>query len=149
MKVILTENVVRVGKKGELIDVKPGYFRNYLRPNDLAIVADKENIKKLEAMQAELKAEEEKNRKIAEDLKEKIEADSVTIKVKAGEEGKLFGSVTTQDVADALAEKDIEVDKKRVSFATNQDIQELGDYTASIRLFPEVIAELKVSVEEE
>ncbi|MGO3018226.1 MAG: 50S ribosomal protein L9 [Anaerococcus sp.] len=147
MKVILTENVVRVGKKGELINVKPGYFRNYLKPNDLAVIADKENIKKLEAMQAELKAEEEKNRKLAEDLKEKIEADSVTVKVKAGEEGKLFGSVTNKDVAEALAKKDIEVDRKKISF--ENDIESVGEYTANIRLFPEIVANLKVVVEEE
>ena len=147
MKVILTENVVRVGKKGELINVKPGYFRNYLKPNDLAVIADKENIKKLEAMQAELKAEEEKNRKLAEDLKEKIEADSVTVKVKAGEEGKLFGSVTNKDVAEALAKKDIEVDRKKISF--ENDIESVGEYTANIRLFPEIVANLKVLVEEE
>ncbi|MDD7463607.1 MAG: 50S ribosomal protein L9 [Anaerococcus sp.] len=147
MKVILTENVVRVGKKGELINVKPGYFRNYLLPNNLAVVADKENIKKLEAMQAEIKAEEEKNRAIAMENKEKIEADSVTIKVMAGEEGKLFGSVTNKDVADALEEKGIEVDKKRISF--ENEIETVGEYKANIRLFPEVVAELKVLVEEE
>lgn len=147
MKVILTENVVRIGTKGELINVKPGYFRNYLRPNNLAVIADKENIKKLEAMQAELKAEEEKNRKIAEELKEKIEADSVTIKVMAGEEGKLFGSVTNKDVAEALAKKDIEVDRKKISFES--EIESVGEYKAIIRLFPEVIADLKVLVEEE
>lgn len=147
MKVILTENVVRVGKKGELINVKSGYFRNYLLPNNLAVIADKENIKKLEAMQAELKAEEEKNRAIAMENKEKIEADSVTIKVMAGEEGKLFGSVTNKDVADALEEKGIEVDKKRISF--ENEIETVGEYKANIRLFPEVVAELKVLVEEE
>lgn len=147
MKVILTENVVRVGKKGELINVKPGYFRNYLLPNNLAVVADKENIKKLEAMQAEIKAEEEKNRAIAMENKEKIEADSVTIKVMAGEEGKLFGSVTNKDVADALEEKGIEVDKKRISF--ENEIETVGEYKANIRLFPEVVAELKILVEEE
>ncbi|MDD7305773.1 MAG: 50S ribosomal protein L9 [Peptoniphilaceae bacterium] len=147
MKVILTENVVRVGKKGELINVKTGYFRNYLLPNNLAVVADKENMAKFEAMQAQLKAEEEKNRAEAEKTKSKIEENSVSIKVKAGEEGKLFGSVTNKDIAEALLEKGIEVDKKKISL--EEDIVKTGQYKANIRLFPEVIAELKVLVEAE
>jgi large subunit ribosomal protein L9 len=145
MKVILTEDVIRVGKRGELINVKPGYFRNYLLPNNLAVIADKENIKKLEAMQEQLKAEEAETRKKAEELKEVIDKESVTIKVQAGEEGKLFGSVTNKDIAEALAEKDIEVDRKRITL--EKEVDAVGEYVANIRLYTDVNASLKVIVE--
>lgn len=147
MKVILTEDVARVGKKGELINVKTGYFRNFLVPNNLAVIADKENIAKLEALNAKRKAEEEENRQKALEVKEKIEKLNLTIKVKAGDEGKLFGSVTNKDVKDALSKEGIEVDKKKISF--EKEIVSLGEYKASIKLFTEVIANLDLTVEAE
>ena len=144
MKVILTDNIVRVGLKGDLVDVKPGYFRNYLNPQGLAVVANKKNMAELEEMQAQLKAEEAENRKEAEELKEKIEALTLTQKVNVGEDGKLFGSITNKDLAESLAENGIEVDRKRIEGL--EKIEGTGEFTLNVRLYPEVNADLKVEV---
>ncbi len=144
MKVILKDNIVRVGVKGDLVDVKPGYFRNYLNPQGLAVEATKKNMAELEEMQAQLKAEEAENRKEAEELKEKIEALTITQRVNVGEDGKLFGSVTNKDIAEALEEKGVEVDRKRI-----EDVEKIdgaGDFELNVRLYPEINANLKVEV---
>ena len=144
MKVILTDNIVRVGVKGDLVDVKPGYFRNYLNPQGLAVEANKKNMAELEEMQAKLKEEEAQNRKEAEELKEKIEALTLTQKVNVGEDGKLFGSITNKDIAEALAENGIEVDSKRIEGL--EKIEGTGEFNLNVRLYPEVNADLKVEV---
>ena len=144
MKVILTDNIVRVGVKGDLVDVKPGYFRNYLNPQGLAVEANKKNMAELEEMQAKLKEEEAQNRKEAEELKEKIEALTITQKVNVGEDGKLFGSVTNKDLAEALAEQGIEIDRKRIEGV--ETIEGTGEFNLNVRLYPEVNADLKVEV---
>ena len=144
MKVILKDNIVRVGVKGDLVDVKPGYFRNYLNPQGLAVEATKKNMAELEEMQAQLKAEEAENRKEAEELKEKIEAITITQRVNVGEDGKLFGSVTNKDIAEALAEKGIEIDRKRIENV--EKIDGAGEFELNVRLYPEINANLKVEV---
>ena len=144
MKVILTDNIVRVGVKGDLVDVKPGYYRNYLNPQGLAVEANKKNMAELEEMQAKLKEEEAQNRKEAEELKEKIEALTITQKVNVGEDGKLFGSVTNKDLAEALAEQGIEIDRKRIEGV--ETIEGTGEFNLNVRLYPEINAELKVEV---
>ncbi|WP_311487113.1 50S ribosomal protein L9 [uncultured Anaerococcus sp.] len=144
MKVILTDNIVRVGVKGDLVDVKPGYFRNYLDPQGLAVKATKENMEELEKMREELKKEEAENRKAAEALKEKIEALSVEQKVRVGEDGKLFGSVTNKDIAEALAEQGIELDRKRIEEV--EKIDGVGEFVINARLYEGVNADLKVIV---
>ena len=144
MKVILTDNIVRVGVKGDLVDVKPGYFRNYLDPQGLAVKATKENMEELEKMREELKKEEAENRKAAEALKEKIEALSVEQKVRVGEDGKLFGSVTNKDIAEALAEQGIELDRKRIEEV--EKIDGVGEFVINARLYEGVNADLKVNV---
>ncbi|MBP2015993.1 50S ribosomal protein L9 [Anaerococcus degeneri] len=144
MKVILTDNIVRVGVKGDLVDVKSGYFRNYLDPQGLAVKATKENMEELEKMREELKKEEAENRKAAEALKEKIEALSVEQKVRVGEDGKLFGSVTNKDIAEALAEKGIEIDRKRIEEV--EKINGVGEFVINARLYEGVNADLKVIV---
>ena len=144
MKVILTDNIVRVGVKGDLVDVKPGYFRNYLNPQGLAVEANKKNMAELEEMQAKLKEEEAQNRKEAEELKVKIEGLTITQKVNVGEDGKLFGSVTNKSLAEALAENGIEIDRKRIENV--ESIKSVGEYELNVRLYPEVNANLKVEV---
>ena len=144
MRVILTDNIVRVGVKGDLVDVKPGYYRNYLNPQGLAVEANKKNMAELEEMQAKLKEEEAQNRKEAEELKEKIEALTITQKVNVGEDGKLFGSVTNKDLAEALAEQGIEIDRKRIEGV--ETIEGTGEFNLNVRLYPEVNADLKVEV---
>ncbi|MDU7412103.1 MAG: 50S ribosomal protein L9 [Anaerococcus sp.] len=144
MKVILKDNIVRVGVKGDLVDVKPGYFRNYLNPQGLAVEATKKNMAELEEMQAQLKAEEAENRKEAEELKEKIEAITITQRVNVGEDGKLFGSVTNKDIAESLAEQGIEIDRKRIENV--EKIDGAGEFELNVRLYPEINANLKVEV---
>ena len=144
MKVILTDNIVRVGVKGDLVNVKPGYFRNYLNPQGLAVEANKKNMAELEEMQAKLKEEEAQNRKEAEELKAKIEGLTITQKVNVGEDGKLFGSVTNKSLAEALAENGIEIDRKRIENV--ESIKSVGEYELNVRLYPEVNANLKVEV---
>lgn len=144
MKVILKDNIVRVGVKGDLVDVKPGYFRNYLDPQGLAVKATKENMEELEKMREELKKEEAENRKAAEALREKIEALSVEQKVRVGEDGKLFGSVTNKDIAEALAGQGIELDRKRIEEV--EKIDGVGEFVINARLYEGVNADLKVIV---
>ena len=146
MKIILTEDVKKIGKKGEVINVKQGYFRNYILPNNLGVEANKENLAKLDEHLKQLKKEEDENIKAAMENKEKIEKTEVIIKVKAGENGKLFGSITNMDIKKALDEKNIEVDKKKIDKA---DIDSLGDYEVTIKLYQQVSAKLKVKVEAE
>ena len=144
MKVILTDNIVRVGVKGDLVDVKSGYFRNYLDPQGLAVKATKENMEELEKMRDQLKKEEAENRKAAEALKEKIEGLTVEQKVRVGEDGKLFGSVTNKDIAEALANQGIELDRKRIEEV--EKIDGLGEFVINARLYEGVNADLKVNV---
>lgn len=146
MKIILTEDVKKIGKKGEVVNVKQGYFRNYILPNNLGVEANKENLAKLDEHLKQLKKEEDENIKAAMENKEKIEKTEVIIKVKAGENGKLFGSITNIDIKKALDEKNIEVDKKKIDKA---DIDSLGDYEVTIKLYQQVSAKLKVKVEAE
>lgn len=144
MKVILTDNIVRVGVKGDLVDVKPGYFRNFLDPQGKAVKATKENMAELEKMREELKKEEAENRKEAEALKEKIEALTITKQVRVGEDDKLFGSVTNKDIAESLAEEGIEIDRKRIEGVEN--IEGLGEFVLNARLYEGVNADLKVNI---
>ena len=146
MNIILTEDVKKIGKKGEVVNVKQGYFRNYILPNNLGVEANKENLAKLDEHLKKLKKEEDENIKAAMENKEKIEKTEVIIKVKAGENGKLFGSITNMDIKKALDEKNIEVDKKKIDKA---DIDSLGDYEVTIKLYQQVSAKLKVKVEAE
>ena len=146
MKIILTEDVKKIGKKGEVVNVKQGYFRNYILPNNLGVEANKENLAKLDEHLKQLKKEEDENIKAAMENKEKIEKTEVIIKVKAGENVKLFGSITNMDIKKALDEKNIEVDKKKIDKA---DIDSLGDYEVTIKLYQQVSAKLKVKVEAE
>ena len=147
MKAILIEDVKKIGKKGDVVNVKSGYFRNYLQANNLAVIVNKDNLKDLEAQKKDERQNDLKNRENALALKEKIENAGLTIMVKAGEEGKLFGSVTNKSIAEELAKKGIEVDKKKISI--DENIVELGKYKAKIKLYTDITAEAELSVEAE
>jgi large subunit ribosomal protein L9 len=147
MKVILKEDIKKIGKMGQIVDVADGFARNYLVPKGLAVEANTKNIRSVEH---EKKIVHEKARKVkdsAQDLSSKISAMTITIKVKAGEEGKLFGSVTTMDIAEALNSEGIEIDKKRISL--EEPIKRLGSYSVSVKLHPEVSVQLNIQVIEE
>lgn len=144
MDVILTENVKGLGTIGEVVKVKPGYGRNFLVPQGLAVVASDRNIKELEHHKRQLTRKAEKLSKEAADVKARIEAVECTFVHKASEEGKLFGSVTTKEIAEALAAKGIEVDRRKILL--DQPIKDLGMHEIDIKLNAGVNATIKVNV---
>lgn len=145
MIVILNKDVKGTGKAGDIVKVSDGYARNMLIPKGYAKEATEGNVRNLEkqkAIAAEKKAEE---KAAAQALAEKINAASVTIKTKAGEGGRIFGSITSKDIADALADqKKLTVDKKKIQL--DNPIKQTGEMTVDIKLYPEVMAKLKVTV---
>ncbi len=144
MKVILTENVDGLGKIGDMVKVKPGYARNYLVPRSLALEASTRNVKELEHQKRQMGRKLEKLTKEAELFKAKIEKVSCVLAHRAGEEGKLFGSVTSMEIGAKLAEAGIEIDRKKIQL--DEPIKALGDYQVPVKLPAGVVAEVKVSV---
>ncbi|MEE3420374.1 MAG: 50S ribosomal protein L9 [Lachnospiraceae bacterium] len=147
MKVILLQDVKSLGKKGEIVNASDGYARNMLLPKKLALPATPGNLKDL---QMKKKGEEKKAAEIkkeAEDLKSLIEKKSISVAIKVGEGGRAFGSVSTKDLAEAVKSQiGVDVDKKKIILAS--PIKELGTTTVSVKLHPEVTADLKVEVKE-
>lgn len=148
VKVILKSDVENLGKAGDVLVVADGYGRNYLLPKSLAVKATPGNLKQLESA---IKAREEQKKEefeIAKKLAAKIADITVVIRAKAGDKGKLFGSVTNNDIAAKLEEQhDITVDKRKIDI--KESIKQIGFYTINVKLHPEVVAELKVNVEPE
>ena len=144
MKVILIEDIPTIGKMGSLIHVKDGYARNFLMPKKLAIPANPQNIKSLEHQKTLLKQKQNRIKRDAENLATKIEKISCTISRTAGEEDKLFGSVTSIDIEESLKEEGIPVDRKKILL--DEPIKTLGIYKVPIKLHPEVTGYLKVWV---
>lgn len=144
MKVILTQDVKAQGKKGDVIEVSDGYARNFLFKNNLAIEGTASNLNSIKIK----KEAEEHRRKVekaeAEQLKLKLEAVEVTVPIKCGENGKLFGALNTQSIADALKKMDIEVDKKKI--VLSEPIKALGNYVVTVKPYAEVSAKLRVKV---
>lgn len=144
IEVILREDIKTLGKAGELVRVKPGYARNYLLPHGLAFEATAGNKKRIEAETRARGVRNAAEKTEADKAAARLSAVSLTIAGKAGEEGKLFGSVTAQDVADALAREGHAVDRRRIEL--EHPIKSLGEHVVSVRLHPEVHAEVRVSV---
>jgi len=148
MKVILLEDIKGVGKAGDLINSSDGHARNYLLPRKLAVEATKANLNEYEMKK---KSEEHKRQlelEAARELAKNIEEQTINIKVKMGENGRLFGSVTNKEVADALKEQcGLEVDKKKVTL--NDPIKTSGEKTAEVKLHAKVTAKLKINIIEE
>lgn len=144
MEVILTQNIQGLGYKNDTVSVKPGYGRNYLIPQGFAILANESNRKKIEEniKQAAHKAEKVKND--AMEVAEKIGDLVLKVGAKVGESGKIFGAVTTLQIADLLAEKGFEVDRKQISFPVQP--KEVGEYVALLDLHKEVKHEVKFEV---
>ncbi|MBN1227477.1 MAG: 50S ribosomal protein L9 [Deltaproteobacteria bacterium] len=145
MKVILMQDVEPLGLEGDIVDVARGYARNYLVPKGISVEATNGNLTMLEARKKKIMAKRMKDKEEAERIKEKISQVVLTIKGKAGEEGKLYGSVTSRDIAQELENKDIIVDRKKVII--DEPIRTLGEYEVGIKLYPEVLAQIKVIVE--
>lgn len=147
MKVILLEDVKNVGKKGEIINAKDGYARNFLFPKNLAIEATTVNLKNLENAQKHKEAREKEIYEEAKKLEEELEKITVVIKTKTGENGKLFGAVTTKEIAEYIEkEHSLGIDKKK--FDLDEPIKSVGEYFVKIKLHPMVNAKVKVIVTE-
>ena len=147
MNVILTENVAHRGSAGDMLKVKDGYARNYLIPKGMAIVATTENVRQLEHQKRQVQAKLNKLKKESEGIARKIEAISCTIARAAGEEDKLFGSVTSADICTSLKNEGIDVDKKKILL--DEPIKSLGIFTVPVKIHSDVTANLKVWVVKE
>lgn len=144
MKVILRQDFETLGKIGEVVDVKDGYARNYLFPRGIAYAALKGNIRALEEEKKAVEKRYQQELKAAEELAAVLEPISVTIPVQVGEEDKIFGTVTTQMIADALKEKGHEIDKRKIEI--EEPIKALGIYGVNLKLHPSISAKIKVWV---
>lgn len=144
MEVILKEDILNLGKMGEVVRVRDGYARNYLLPRGLVLVADKKTLKTFEHQKRVVESQKDRVVKQAQILADKLAQISLTMPVKAGEEGKLFGSVTNIDIEKALKAKGFEVDRRKIHLA--QPIKVVGDYEVPVRFTSDVTANVKVSV---
>jgi large subunit ribosomal protein L9 len=144
IEVILREDIKTLGRAGEMVRVKPGYARNYLLPQGLAYEATEGNRKRIAAETRVRAARNESERTEAERVAGTLSGISLTLTGKAGEEGKLFGSITSQDIADALAGEGYSFDRRKIEL--EHPIKTTGTHTVNVRLHPEVQAELRVSV---
>ena len=144
MEIILTESVDGLGEIGEMVKVKPGFARNYLLPQGFAVVADQNSVKQFEHQKRQLEHKALKLAKSADAMKTKIEAVACEFALRAGDDGKLFGSVTSADICAKLAEAGVEVDRKKIQLA--ESIKALGDHKVAVKLPAAVVAEISVSV---
>lgn len=144
MKVILTEDHDTLGLRGDVVDVKPGYGRNFLIPRQMAVIATPSAVKRYAEEKKQAAHKIEAARENAEKLAKRLEAAEVLIPVQTGEENRIFGSVTNQQVADELAAKGLEVDRRKITIS--EDIRTTGVYPATVRVHPEITAEVKVRV---
>lgn len=144
MNIILTENVEGLGNIGDQLMVKPGYARNYLVPQGLAVVANMRNLKELDHNKRQLARKMQKQTQDAELLKAQIEKISYVFVLRSGEEGKLFGSVTSLDIAAKLTEQGIEIDRKKIIL--DDHIKTLGEHAVTIKLSAGVVATINVVV---
>lgn len=148
MKVILKANVKGTGKKGEVKSVSDGYARNFLFPKKLAEEATESNMKQYEAMKATEAKKKAEEKEEAQELAKKIAKLSLDIKVKAGDNGKLFGSITSKDISETLKKQcNVDIDKKK--FVLNEAIKVAGRYQVEVKVYPEISAKLSVNIEEQ
>ncbi len=145
MKVILADDVRGLGHRGETVTVKPGYARNFLLPQGFAYEATAANVRRLGEEGKKYDEKMLQGKAVAEEAAKKVEGLTVAIAKKAGEEGHLYGSVTASEIADALAAKSIEVDRRRIELA--EPIRRLGSHTVHVRLHRDVVATLTVDVQ--
>ena len=147
MKVILKDDVKNVGNMGDIVKVADGYARNYLVPRGLAVEASTKNIKSIEHEKRNIQEKVKKIKSSAQDLSDRISKVTLVMKANAGEEGKLFGSITTMDIAEALKNEGFEIDKKKISL--DEPIKRLGEHTVSVKIHPEITTNVTVQVVQE
>lgn len=146
MKVVLTQDVKKLGSKGDVVDAADGYARNYLMPRGLAVEATQHKIKELKEKESKKNRLENEKRDDAKKQKSKLESEKFVIKVKAGENGRLFGSVNTKDIAKAAASKGYDIDKRKINL--NDSLKSLGMHTIEVKLYSDITAQLKVNIKE-
>ena len=145
MKVILLDNIKGVGKKDEVINAADGYARNYLLPRKLAVEANAENMSKLNNKKEAVSFRKDVEKQNAEELAKKLKGIMLKIKVKAGENGKIFGGVTSKEISENLkSQYNYIIDKKKIDLKEN--IKTLGEFNVSIKLYEGVVASLKIQV---
>lgn len=144
VQVILSEDVHALGNAGEVVSVKPGFARNYLVPQGKALLATAERVHEVEHQQRVISEKRAKELSDLESVKAKLDSTELEIEAQAGDEGKLFGSVTAQNLAELLAEKGLDVDRRKI--VLQEPIKSVGEHTVAIRLRSDVVAEFKVTV---
>jgi large subunit ribosomal protein L9 len=144
LQVILNEDVANLGRPGDVVKVRAGYARNYLLPRKLAVEANPKNLRAFEHHKRQAMVKREAKKAQAVHLKDRIEALVLRISARAGEEGKLFGSVTNIDIERALREQGVDVERRKIMLA--EPIKQLGEVIVTVRLEPEVEANLKLTV---
>lgn len=147
MKVILKDDVKNVGNMGDIVKVADGYARNYLVPRGLAVEASTKNVKSVEHEKRIIQEKSKKIKNSAQDFSDRLSKVTLVMKANAGEEGKLFGSVTTMDIAEALKNEGFDIDKKKISL--DEPIKRLGDHTVNVKIHPEITTNVTVQVVQE
>jgi large subunit ribosomal protein L9 len=147
MEIILQEDIEKLGHRGDIVTVKPGYARNFLLPRKMAIEATSGNMKALERIRTSLAKKTATELESAQKQVALLNDVSLTFKRKTGENDQMFGSVTSGDIAEALAAQSFKVDKRQIHIA--EAIKTLGDYAVTIKVFRDIVATIKVHVEKE
>ncbi len=147
VEVILRDDVVHVGKMGDVVRVKPGFARNYLFPRGLAVEANRKNLRMLEHQKRVIAVAAERQRKAAEASAAKLEGMQLVVRARAGEEGRLFGSVTNLDVERLLAERGVKIDRRRIEL--EEPIKQLGTFPIVVHVGRDVRATIQLTVEAE
>jgi large subunit ribosomal protein L9 len=144
IQVILQQDVDKLGKSGELVRVRPGFARNFLLPRQLAVPATTAAVRRIEHEKTVALAKAEKSKKEARDVAAKVDALAIKITLKAGEDGKLFGSVTTKDIENAVKAQGMAIDRKMIRLT--EPIKNVGSYEIPVKLVSDIMATLKVEV---
>jgi len=144
MKVILTQDMDSLGLAGEIVEVARGYARNYLIPKKVALEATEDNIKRTETQRKNIEIKRIKLKEDAQKIKERLAEVTISIAQKVGEEDKLYGSVTTMNIADELEKQGITIDRRKIIL--DKPIKSLGEFSVPIKLHPQVTASIKVTV---
>jgi len=147
MKIILKQDVSNLGKQGEVVNVSSGYARNFLYPRDLAVPSTPKGLKLIAEVQKRQASLDAKEMQVSQALAAKLEAQEIKLKVKVGENDKLFGSVVSADIAEALEAAGLSIDKRKIKL--EHPLKELGVYTVEVKLHPQVEAKVKVWLEKE
>lgn len=144
MKVILKEDLKSLGKMGSVVNVSDGYARNFLIPKKIAVEANTRNVKALEHEKKQINERAGKLSREAQGLSERLASVKLTLSAKAGEEERLFGSITTMDIAEALKKEGLDIDRKRI--VLDEPIKRLGDYTVAVKISPDITGRLSLRI---